>query len=234
MYIWRSFFGLYFSFINELKSWITLEQFFYFFFSEPSYKCSFSAALTKCLGAEIRLFLFVEPEPKFEGGSNFDLTQKRLEKTEIKYQSTNLSEQIYHLESILEIKSHLHNWNRKRTRLLNRGRKTRGGGNNCQRVPWFSFYRAGQKCAPDWSQSCKRIETNSSLFTSQLCKVSFRILKASFAKHEFWHNKEHFFAKYETRCAWYSREFCTEETRVACFCDYLMFTVVYFNLFWVL
>ena len=134
----------------------------------------------------------------------------------------------------IEIKSHLHNWNRKRTRLLNRGRKTRGVGNNCQRVPWFSFYRAGQKCAPDWSQSCKRIETNSSLFTSQLCKVSFRILKASFAKHEFWHNKEHFFAKYETRCAWYSREFCTEETRVACFCDYLMFTVVYFNLFWVL
>ena len=39
--------------------------------------------------------------------------------------------------------------------------------------------------------------------------------KTSFAKHEISRNKEHFFAKYETRFAWNSREFWTKETRVS-------------------
>ena len=46
--------------------------------------------------------------------------------------------------------------------------------------------------------------------------------KASFAKHEISQNKEYFFAKYETRFSWNSREFCTKETRVSTLFGYII------------
>ena len=102
---------------------------------------------------------------------------------------------------------------------------------------WTQYLQTGScwlcRHVNDLAFKRRQFLVNEQCFFVPICSfVSFRMLnipfreirnmrnflshaKASFGKHKISRNKEHFFAKYETRFAWNSREFCTKETRLS-------------------